>query len=125
MILGEGKLAYMLSLSGFISYYVVCPECENCDEEMEVGYFELSERMKEAKAPSGKWDGRSLEDVKLWLPNLFRLLEDEEGEELLYRNLCMSGMREKDACADRDGRVLFGGVARRNRVGGNGLEIGL
>ena len=82
-ILGEGKLAYMLSLSGFISYYVVCPECENCDEEMEVGYFELSERMKSAKAPSGKWDGRSLEDVKLWLPNLLRLLEDEEGEELL------------------------------------------
>lgn len=82
-ILGEGKLAYMLSLSGFISYYVVCSECENCDEEMEVGYFELSERMKKAKAPSGKWDGRSLEDVRLWLPNLFRLLEDEEGEELL------------------------------------------
>ncbi len=82
-ILGEQKLAYMLSLSGFNSYYVVCPECENCDEEMEVGYFELSERMKKAKAPSGKWDGRSLEDVKRWLPNLFRLLEDEEGEELL------------------------------------------
>ena len=82
-ILGEQKLAYMLSLSGFNSYYVVCPECENCDEEMEVGYFELSERMKKAKAPSGKWDGRSLEDVKRWLPNLFRLLEDEEGDELL------------------------------------------
>ena len=82
-ILGEQKLAYMLSLSGFNSYYIVCPECENCDEDMEVGYFELSERMKRAKAPSGKWDGRSLEDVRLWLPNLFNLLEDEEGEELL------------------------------------------
>ena len=82
-ILGEQKLAYMLSLSGFISYYIVCPECENCDEEMEVGYFELSERMKKAKAPSGKWDGRSLDDVRLWLPNLLNLLEDGEGEELL------------------------------------------
>lgn len=82
-ILGEQKLAYMLSLSSFSSYYIVCPECENCDEEMEVGYFELSERMKKAKALSGKWDGRSLEDVKLWLPNLLDLLEDEEGEELL------------------------------------------
>ncbi len=82
-ILGEQKLAYMLSLSGFNSYYIVCPECENCDEDMEVGYFELSERMKRAKAPSGKWDGRSLEDVRLWLPNLLNLLEDEEGEELL------------------------------------------
>ena len=45
-----------------------------------MGYFELSERMEKAKAPSGKWDGRSLEDVRLWLLNL---LEDEEGEELL------------------------------------------
>ena len=72
-----------LSLSGFDSYYIVCPECENCDEDMEVGYFEPSERMKRAKAPSGKWDGRSLEDVRLWLPNLFNLLEDEEGEEYL------------------------------------------
>lgn len=82
-ILGEQKLAYMLSLSGFSSYYIVCPECENCDEEMEVGYFELSERMKKMKTSSDKWDGRSLEDVKLWLPNLLDLLEDEEGEELL------------------------------------------
>lgn len=82
-ILGEQKLAYMLFLSGFNSYYIVCPECENCDEEMEVGYFELSERMKKAKAPSGEWDGRSLDDVRLWLPNLLNLLEDEEGEECL------------------------------------------
>ncbi len=82
-ILGEQRLAYMLFLSGFHSYYIVCAECENCDEEMDVGYFELSERMKKAKAPSGKWDGRSLEDVKMWLPNLLHILEDEEGEERL------------------------------------------
>lgn len=82
-ILGERKLAYMLYLSGFQSYYIVCPACENCDEEMEVGYFELSERMQKTSAPSDKWDGKSLEDVKLWLPNLLHLLEDEEGEELL------------------------------------------
>ena len=82
-ILGERKLAYMLYLSGFQSYYIVCPACENCDEEMEVGYFELSERMKKTSTPSDKWDGKSLEDVKLWLPNLLHLLEDEEGEELL------------------------------------------
>lgn len=82
-ILGERKLAYMLYLSGFQSYYIVCPACENCDEEMEVGYFELSERMKKTRTSSGKWDGKSLEDVKLWLPNLLHLLEDEEGEELL------------------------------------------
>ena len=73
----------MLYLSGFQSYYIVCPACENCDEEMEVGYFELSERMKKISASFDKWDGKSLEDVKLWLPNLLHLLEDEEGEELL------------------------------------------
>ncbi|MCI9337519.1 MAG: hypothetical protein HFH93_08270 [Lachnospiraceae bacterium] len=82
-ILGEQRLAYMLSLSAFQSYYIVCPNCENCDEDMEVGYFALSERMKKMKVSSDKWDGRSLEDVRLWLPNLLNLLEDQEGEECL------------------------------------------
>jgi len=82
-ILGEKKLAFMLSMSGFESFYIVCPECENCDEELEIGYFDPSERIEKAEAPSGKWDGESLEDAKLWLFNLFELLDDREGLEYL------------------------------------------
>lgn len=82
-ILGERKLAYILFLSYFESCYIVCPDCENCDEEIEFGYFKPSERIEETKMPSGKWDGESLEDVKLWLFNLFGLLGDKEGEERL------------------------------------------
>ncbi len=82
-VLGEKKLAYMFYLSGMESCYIVCPACENCDEEIEFGYFEPSERIKVAKAPSEKWDGESLRDVKLWLFNLFDLLEDDEGKERL------------------------------------------
>lgn len=78
-ILGERKLAFMLTMSELESFYIVCPECENCDEEMEIGYFDPSERMEKAEAPSEKWDGESLEDVKLWLFNLFELLGDREG----------------------------------------------
>ena len=82
-ILGERKLAYMLYLSGMESCYVVCPVCEYCDEEMEIGYFDLTERINVAKAPAGKWDGESLADVKLWLFNLFALVEDQKGFEYL------------------------------------------
>lgn len=82
-VLGERKLAYLLYLSGMESCYVVCPACENCDEEMEIGYFDLAERIKAARVPAGKWDGESLEDAKLWLFNLFALLEDQRGFEYL------------------------------------------
>ena len=82
-ILGEQKLAYMFILSYFNSCYIVCPECENCDEEIEFGYFDPSERIEAAKAPSEKWDGESFEDVRLWLFNLFDLMGDQEGKEQL------------------------------------------
>ncbi len=82
-ILGEKKLAFMLIMSGMESCYIVCPNCENCDEEIEFGYFDPSERIEKTKAPSGRWDGKSLEDVKSWLFNLFELLDDTEIMERL------------------------------------------
>ena len=82
-ILGQQKLAYMLFLSGMGSCYIVCPFCENCDEEIEFGYCEPSEKIQVAKQPSKSWDGESLEDVKQWLFHLFDLIEDSEGKERL------------------------------------------
>ena len=82
-ILGERKLAYMLFLSSLNACYVVCPACDNCDEEMEIGYFDLSERIETADIPAGKWDGKSPGDAKQWLYNLFALLEDHMGLEYL------------------------------------------
>jgi len=82
-ILGEKKLAFMLIMSDMESYYIVCPACENCDEEIEFGYSDFSEQIEKAKAPSEKWDGESLGNVKLWLFNLFELLGDIEGIEYL------------------------------------------
>lgn len=78
-ILGEKRLAYMLIMSTLESCYIVCPGCENCDEEIEFGYFDPSQRIEKAEAPTEKWDGESLADAKLWLFNLFALLGDEEG----------------------------------------------
>ena len=82
-ILGEKRLAFMLTLSELGSCYIVCPGCENCDEEMEFGYFDFSERIEKAEVPADKWDGKGLEDVKQWLFNLFALLDDTEGMERL------------------------------------------
>ena len=82
-ILGEKELAYMFFLSGLQNCYIVCPSCENCDEEIEFGYCNPDERIEKAEVPAEKWDGRSLEDVKSWLFNLFALLDDTEGIERL------------------------------------------
>lgn len=82
-ILGEQKLAYMLMLSHFGSCYIVCPACEACDEEIEFGYFDPDARIEAAKVPDEQWDGESLKDVRLWLFNLFALLEDAEGISVL------------------------------------------
>lgn len=82
-ILGERRLAFMLFLSSFDSCYIICPDCENCDEEIEFGCFDPAERIEAAKVPEETWDGKSLEKTELWLFNLFALLGDKEGEEYL------------------------------------------
>ena len=82
-ILGEKTLAFMLTMSELESCYIVCPGCENCDEEIEFGYFDPSERIEKAEMPAEEWDGESLTDVKLWLFHLFGLLGDAEGMERL------------------------------------------
>lgn len=82
-ILGEKKLAFMLMMSELESCYLACPACENDDEEMEFGYFDLSKRIEKAEVPAENWDGECLADVRLWLFNLFALLEDTEGVERL------------------------------------------
>lgn len=39
--------------------YIVCPGCENCDEEIEFGYFDPSRRIEKADLPVKKWDDKS------------------------------------------------------------------
>lgn len=78
-IMGERRLAFLLTMSELESCYVVCPGCENCDEEIEFGYFDPSRRIEKADVPVKKWDGESLADVSSWLFNLFVLLGDTEG----------------------------------------------
>lgn len=82
-IMGERRLAFLLIMSELESCYVVCPGCENCDEEIEFGYFDPSKRIEKADVPVKKWDGESLADVNSWLFNLFVLLGDTEGVERL------------------------------------------
>ena len=82
-IMGEKRLAFMLMMSELESCYIVCPGCENCDEEIEFGYFDPSKRIEKAEVPAKKWDGESLADIRIWLFNLFALLDDTEGIERL------------------------------------------
>lgn len=82
-IMGERELAFLLIMSELESCYIICPGCENCDEDIEFGYFDPSERIEKADVPAKKWDGESMTDVSTWLFNLFALLGDTEGVELL------------------------------------------
>lgn len=82
-IMGERRLAFLLAMSELESCYIVCPGCENCDEEIEFGYFDPSRRIEKADIPVKKWDGESLTDISSWLFNLFALLDDAEGVERL------------------------------------------
>ena len=82
-IMGERRLAFLLIMSELESCYIVCPGCENCDEEIEFGYFDPSGRIEKTDVPIKKWDGENLADVSSWLFNLFVLLGDTEGVERL------------------------------------------
>lgn len=82
-ILGEIRLAFLLTMSELESCYIVCPGCENCDEEIEFGYFDPSKRIEKVDVPAKQWDGVSMEDTSVWLFNLFALLSDTGGVERL------------------------------------------
>ena len=82
-ILGEKELSYLFFMSDLESCYIACPSCENCDEEIEFGYFDPLKRIEKTDVPVEQWDGESFEDVKVWLFNLFSLLNDKEGMEIL------------------------------------------
>lgn len=82
-ILGEKERAFLFTMSQLESCYIICPGCENCDEEMEFGYFDPSERIEKADVPTGTWDGEGLTDIRVFLFNLFALLGDAEGMERL------------------------------------------
>lgn len=52
-ILGEKELAFLFFMSGLESCYIACPNCENCDEEIEFGYCNPDERTRKAEVPAG------------------------------------------------------------------------
>lgn len=81
-ILGDRETAFILIMSNFDSCYMVCGECDDCEEEIE-----LSSGGKEEIIPAesviGKWNKMSYDDTYLWLSNVLHLLGDDKSAEAL------------------------------------------
>ncbi len=82
-ILGDREIAYLLCMSLPDNCYVVCKNCEYCDEEMEEIMEEKPENITPAENVIGKWDGTSVVDTYIWFSNFVHILGDETETELL------------------------------------------
>lgn len=87
-ILGQDtKLSFVLSMSYGQSFYMVCPVCEDCNEDIEFSDEDELEEVCADIVPAepviGKWDGASLEDTYVWYSNLLVLAGADRYAELL------------------------------------------
>lgn len=81
-ILGDREAAFVLTMSAWDTCYMVCAECDYCDEDISLSYGG-KENIIPAESVIGKWDKVSYEDTYLWLSNVCHLLGDDKSAELL------------------------------------------
>ena len=82
-ILGDRELAGILIVASFEECYVLCPECDYCDEDLVIDSEEIDEKVVVAESVIGKWDGESYDDTYLWFTNILHKLGDEEAIKVL------------------------------------------
>lgn len=82
-ILGDREAAYSLYMTLPDNCYVVCNNCDYCDEEMDTLTDEKPENITPAENVIGKWDGTSVDDTYIWFSNFVHILGDEIETELL------------------------------------------
>lgn len=88
-ILGnDRKASAVMFMSMWESCFMVCPECEDCNEDIE---FYSMDELKEAEGiiPAdsviGQWDGTSLDNTYVWFTNLLLIAgEDMHAEYMSY-----------------------------------------
>ena len=89
-ILGnDRKASAVMFMSMWENCYMLCPECEDCNEDIE---FESMDELKEAsegivpaESVIGQWDGTSLDNTYGWFSNLLSMAgEDMHAEFMSY-----------------------------------------
>ena len=82
-IFGEREIAFILTMSCWDSCYMLCDNCEYCEEELELSDEEARKQIVPAESVIGNWDGSSYEDAWLWISNVLNQLGAQEELEIL------------------------------------------
>lgn len=87
-ILGQDqKMSFVLAMSEGQSFYMVCPACGDCNEDIEISdddeLAEVCGDIVPAEPVIGKWDGASLDDTYVWYSNLLVMAGADRSAELL------------------------------------------
>ena len=78
-ILGDREAAFILNCTLMDECYVMCGECDYCDETIEPFSARNPSSIRPARLVTGKWDGKSLKDIYVWFSNLVDLLGDRQA----------------------------------------------
>ena len=84
-ILGDRYLAYILTLSSWDTFYILCSNCEYCNEELSYSFSNKSElkQITPAEPKIEQWDKASFDDTFLWLSSVLSMLGDENAVKTL------------------------------------------
>jgi len=78
-ILGDREAAFVFNSTALDDCYVVCGECEYCDETIVPFSVRNPSSIRPARSALGRWDGKSLNDVYIWFSNLVDMLGDKQA----------------------------------------------
>lgn len=84
-ILGDKYLAYILTLSAWDTFYILCSNCEYCNEELSYSFSskkELSQITPAVYQPN-QWDKSSFDDTFIWLSAILSMLGEEHNIKIL------------------------------------------
>ncbi len=84
-ILGDKYFAYILILSAWDIFYILCDNCEYCDEELSFSFSNKQElsQITPATYQLNEWDNISFNDTFVWLSNVLSILGEEHLVKIL------------------------------------------
>lgn len=82
-IFGERETAFILTMSGWDTFYMLCDSCEYCEEELAFSEETAREVIVPVEIVTDGWDGSFYEDGWLWISNMLSRLGAQEELEIL------------------------------------------
>lgn len=84
-ILGDRYIAYILTLSSWDTFYILCNNCEYCNEDLSYSFSNKTElkQITPAELKIEQWDKCSFDDTFLWLSYVLSILGDKKSVKIL------------------------------------------